>query len=142
MIVQEFNLSIIPWQVTVFYHSSRKHLGFIIQSLTKAGCTGEILDDIVEFLHKEVKNTGCTWSSEDLRMSVIVIAETTDAAQFNDTYDHEKGHLAMHICQAEGIDPFGEEYQYVTGEIGRLMFLAAQHFLCDECRKKSINNVI
>lgn len=136
MIVQKFNLSIIPWQVTVFYHSSRRHLGFILHSLIEAGCTGDILDDIVEFLHEEVKNTGCTWSNEKRRMSVVVISETTDAAQFNDTYDHEKGHLAMHICQANDIHPFSEEYQYVTGEIGRLMFPAAQHFLCDECRKK------
>lgn len=136
MIVQEFNLLTVPWQVTVFYHSSRRHLGFIVPALVDAGCNGEILDDIVEFLHKGEKNTGCTWSDEELKMSVIVISETTDAAQFNDTYDHEKGHLAMHICQIEGINPFSEKYQYITGEIGRTMFPAAQYFLCDGCRNK------
>lgn len=136
MIIQEFSLLTVPWQVTVFYHSSRRHLDFIIPVLVEAGCTGENLDDIVEFLREDVKNTGCTWSNDGTKSSVIIITETTDAAQFNDTYDHEKGHLAMHICQAYGIHPFSEGYQYITGEIGRSMFPAAQHFLCDECRNK------
>ena len=79
-------------------------------------------------------NTGCTFTNQELRSTTIIIARSTDAAQFNDTYDHEKGHLAMHICQYENIDPFSEEYQYLTGEIGRLMFPAAKQFLCDHCR--------
>lgn len=89
------------------------------------------------FLLEERKNSGCTVSDMDNRHSVIVITRTSDAAQFNDTYDHEKGHLAMHICQADNIDPFSEKYQYLTGEIGQKMFKAAKHFLCDHCRGKN-----
>ena len=134
MIVQEFSLTVCPWEVTVFYHPSRKHLPLIIPPLVETGCVGENLDDIVSFIEEEYPNTGCTWTDEYTRRSVIIIGKTTDAAQFNDTYDHEKGHLAMHICLVDNINPFSEKYQYLTGEIGRLMFPAAQKFLCDKCR--------
>lgn len=79
-------------------------------------------------------NMGFTWSDCDARRSVLIIGKTTDAAQFNDTYDHEKGHLAIHICQEYDMDPFSERYQYLTGEIGRQMFIVAKHYLCDHCR--------
>ena len=45
----------------------------------------------------------------------------------------------MHICSAYGIDPFGEEYQYLTGEIGQKMFKIARRFLCEHCRNSLIS---
>ena len=72
------------------------------------------------------------------RCSVVVIGLTTSAEEFQNTFDHEKGHLAMHICSALRIHPQGEEFQYLTGEIGQAMFKVAKRFLCDNCRKKLV----
>lgn len=140
MIVQDFTLSLTPWKVRVYYHPQKSALKDIIGYIYNNINNNKLieLDDIVSFLLKEEKNTGCTLSNSLTRSSVIIIARTSDAAQFNDTYDHEKGHLAMHICEADGINPFSEKYQYLTGEIGRKMFPAAKHFLCDHCRKKGV----
>ena len=63
---------------------------------------------------------------------------TTSAEEFQNTFDHEKGHLAMHISSALKIKPYGEEYQYLTGEIGQSMFKIAKRFLCDDCRQKLV----
>ena len=82
------------------------------------------------------KNTGLTFSNFNHRYSVVVIGLTTSAAEFQNTFDHEKGHLAMHIAKALEIDLYGEEFQYLTGEIGQKMFLVARRFLCDNCRQK------
>lgn len=49
-----------------------------------------------------------------------------------------EGHLAMHISSALKIKPYGEEYQYLTGEIGQSMFKIAKRFLCDDCRQKLV----
>ncbi len=40
----------------------------------------------------------------------------------------------MHICEVDGINPFSEEYEYLTGEIGQSMFSVAKNFLCVHCR--------
>lgn len=42
----------------------------------------------------------------------------------------------MHIYGFLNIDPFGEEFQYLVGEIGQDMFPVAKIFLCDRCRKQ------
>ena len=84
----------------------------------------------------EQYDTGFTYSNLKGRCSVMVIGLTSSPAEFQNTFDHEKGHLAMHICEIDKIEPFSEEYQYLTGEIGQLMFPVAKNFLCEHCRKK------
>lgn len=51
-----------------------------------------------------------------------------------------KGHLCRHISKAFGIDPYGEEAQYLSGYVGQKMFPVAKKFLCEHCRKGLENN--
>lgn len=51
-----------------------------------------------------------------------------------------KGHLCRHISKAFGIDPYGEEAQYLSGYVGQKMFPVAKKFLCEHCRKGMENN--
>lgn len=44
----------------------------------------------------------------------------------------------MLFSSALKIKPYGEEYQYLTGEIGQSMFKIAKRFLCDDCRQKLV----
>ena len=69
----------------------------------------------------------------------LVIGETTSAAEFADSFDHEKGHLVKHICQAYDIDPYGEEAEYIAGNVAYQMFTVAKDYLCDCCRKKKLS---
>ena len=39
----------------------------------------------------------------------------------------------LHIAEALGIDPFGEELQYLAGEIGRKTYPVARIYLCSRC---------
>lgn len=84
-------------------------------------------------------NIGLTFSSFSHRYSVVVLGITSSADEFQNTFDHEKGHLAMHIAKSLHIDLQGEEFQYLTGEIGQKMFKVAKRFLCDYCRQKLDN---
>lgn len=87
---------------------------------------------------KKIPNVGITYSNFKHKCSIVVIGLTTSAEEFQNTFDHEKGHLAMHISSALKIKPYGEEYQYLTGEIGQSMFKIAKRFLCDDCRQKLV----
>lgn len=70
----------------------------------------------------------------------MVISLTSTPEQFQNSWDHEKGHLCRHISQAFGIDPFGEEAQYLSGYVGQKMFPVAKKFLCEHCRNNLIKN--
>ena len=41
---------------------------------------------------------------------------------------------------SRGIDPYGEQQQYLSGEIGQRMFPVARRFLCEHCRSKLYEN--
>lgn len=81
-------------------------------------------------------NTGITYSNIRNRETVMVIALTSSPEEFQNSLDHEKGHLCRHISRAFDIDPYGEEAQYLSGYVGQKMFPVAKKFLCEHCRRK------
>jgi len=136
MIIQNIYLEDWDWYVTVFYAVDTYYLDDILGELEEIGCSDKKLDEIGSSLSTERYNIGLTYSNLKGRCSVVVIGLTSSPAEFQNTFDHEKGHLAMHICETDNIDPFSEEYQYLTGEIGQAMFPVAKKFLCEHCRIK------
>lgn len=136
MILQEIYLDKYKWGVLIFYAVDSIFTDIIMSEIEELDCSKEEMSSAKKLLMSNKYNTGLTISNFDKRESVVVIGLTDSAEEFNNTYDHEKGHLAMHICSAYSIDPFSEEYQYLAGEIAKLTFPVAQHFLCEECRNK------
>lgn len=136
MIVQEFDIPRIGWSVVALYDVDMVNYKEVVFALTKAGCE---YDNAVRAVDKlcDNNNNGLTYSNEKNRLSVVVIGITTNAEEFANTYDHEKGHLVRHISQSLGLSPHGEEEQYIAGYISQRMFKVAKHFLCDCCREKS-----
>lgn len=136
MIVQNFYLENWDWYVTVFYAVDTYYLDDILGALEEIGCSERGIKKAEDAFGNGAYNTGLTYSNLKGRCSVIVIGLTSSTSEFQNTFDHEKGHLAMHICETDEIDPFSEEYQYLTGEIGKAMFPIAKNFLCVHCRAR------
>lgn len=136
MIIQDIYLEDWDWTVKVFYAVHTYYVDQILGELESIGCTGKELSKAERVLGKGDYNIGLTYSNLKGRCSIIVIGLTTSAAEFQNTFDHEKGHLAMHIADELDLDVFSESYQYLTGEIGQQMFPIAKKFLCEHCRKE------
>ena len=140
MLVQDIYLEDWDWTVKVFYAVDTYYIDEILGELESIGCTGYELVKAEETFMEGDYNLGLTYSNVLGRCSVVVIGLTTSSAEFQNTWDHEKGHLAMHISGALDINVYSEEFEYLTGEIGQLMFPYAKHFLCDCCRKDFIKD--
>lgn len=138
MITQVIYLDKYDWLIKVFYAISELHKDKILQELDSIGCPEEYLEQVEDIFKPFKKNTGFTYSDPYQKMSFIVISVTETAAEFANTYDHEKGHAAMHIAEYYNIDPYSEELQYLQGRIGQEMFPIAKNFLCENCRNKII----
>ena len=117
----------------VFYAVDTYYMDAILDELENIGCT--YTDEIEEDLTVNPYNNGLTYSNMRARTSLIVIGLTETPEEFQNTYDHEKGHLAMHIAEADNVYVFGEEFQYLIGEIGKQTFPVAKRFMCEHCRK-------
>ena len=135
MLVQDIYLEDWDWFVKVFYAVDTYYVDDILGELECIGCSGYELARAEEVLMSGDYNLGLTYSNLLGRCSVMVIGLTSSPAEFQNTWDHEKGHLAMHISGQDGIDVFSEEFEYLVGEIGEQMFYVAKNFLCEHCRK-------
>jgi len=135
MIVQDIYLEDYDWSIRVYYAVNEYYISNILIDLIDIDCNKEAYFKIKKLMEDRKNNIGFTYSNIEKRASIVLIGMTDSADEFQDTYDHEKGHLVMHISRALGIDPYSEEYQYLAGEIGKRMFKKAQKLLCDTCRK-------
>lgn len=139
MIRQDVYLERWDWYVMVYYAVDTYYMDEILEELEMIGCT--YTDEIEEDLTQQPYNNGLTYSNMRRRVSLIVIGLTETPDEFQNTYDHEKGHLAMHIAEEDQMDVFGEEFQYLAGEIGRQTFPIAKRFMCEHCRKNLVGDL-
>lgn len=143
MIRQQFDISKYDWKVEVYYAVDCYYTDEIMGRLYDIGCRGDDLRTAYENLSAGKPDTRLTYSNYGTRQTVMVIGITSSATQFQNSYDHERKHLEAHIAAALGIDPWGEEICYLSGEIGQLMFEKARLMLCDcDCCKHKKQELI
>ncbi|MBO8474818.1 MAG: hypothetical protein IAB91_05970 [Bacteroidetes bacterium] len=135
MIVQDFFLYKYGWHVRVYYAVTSYWTRRIVSNLEHIGCNGSNLRRSRESLEEGNLNTGLTYSNLREGETVMVISITSTPAEFLNSWEHEKKHLARHIEQAYGIDPYSEEAAYLEGDIAQKMFKVANNFICEHCRR-------
>lgn len=136
VIRQTFDLPKYGWFVRVYYAVTGYYVDEIIGRLMDIGCDGKYLENARKSLSAGDLDSGITFSNEQTGETVIVIELTSSAKEFLKSLRHEAGHLAAHIAQADDIDPYGEEIQYIGDDIIEEMWPVARHFLCDDCRTR------
>lgn len=127
MRIQKAYLRKYNWYLTVFYDVATYHKSEIIYELYRLECNQEQVQRAVDVLGVD---RGFTFTNPYLHETLMVICKTTSAEEFQNTFDHEKGHVAMHISDALGINPFSESFQYLTGTIGQTLYKYAIDYLC------------
>lgn len=135
MIVQDIYLEDYDWSIRVYYAVHEYFISNILIDLLDIDCDEESFFRIKRLMETGKDNVGFTYTNTEMRASLMLIGKTDSSEEFQDTFDHEKGHLVMHISSALNIDPYGEDYQYLAGEVGKRMFKVAKNFLCDHCKQ-------
>ena len=140
MIIQHIYLPKYNWSVTVYYAVDAYYSDLILRDLKSYNPSIEEYTNVRFLMENYEMNTGFTFSSLDDNSSLMVIGLTTSPSEFQSTFDHEKGHLAVHIAQKFDIDLYGEEFQYLIGNIGKKLFPIAKYFLCEHCREELLKS--
>lgn len=139
MITQLVYLPDYDWLIKVFYEASYKDADIILKELDDIDCESAIYYSAAEMLDNDYMDTGFTYTNSHMRVTFLVMMQSSCADEFQNTFDHEKGHAAQHIGAELRLDPEGESIQYLQGEIGREMFKVAKQFMCDHCRTNIVN---
>lgn len=139
MVVQIVYLEDYDWLIKVFYEVSSDDADIILNELDDIDCPSDIYYNAADMLEVGDFDTGFTYTSSFYRTSFIIMMQSSCADEFQNTFDHEKGHAAHHIASELDLDKAGEEIQYLQGEIGKEMFKVAKRFMCDHCRVNIVN---
>lgn len=142
MIRQTFHLPKYDWTVRVYYAVTSFYVDEIMDNLHRIGCRGKNLRKAHRSLLAGKLDSGITYSDYSSGRTVIVLDLTSSSKEFLKSLHHETGHLAEHIAEAFGIDPGGEEIQYLGDDIMEEMWPIARHFLCEDCREDVIRKGI
>lgn len=136
MIRQVITLKDYLWRIRVYYAVDAYYAEEILSLMEDLGASGIELRKAANAMQSGCSNIGLTCSAPERRETVMVIGRADSPEEFQNTFDHEKGHLVKHICLADRVDPFGEEAEYLAGAIGQRMFRVARRFLCGHCRSE------
>lgn len=139
MTVQVVYLKDYDWLIKVFYEVTTDDSDVILSELDDIDCPSDIYYNAADMLEVGDFDTGFTYTSSFYRTSFIIMMQSSCADEFQNTFDHEKGHAAHHIASELDLDKAGEEIQYLQGEIGKEMFKVAKRFMCDHCRVNIVN---
>lgn len=134
MIRQQFTLPKYGWRCFVYYVVTKLDADEIIDRLMQIGCDGDALERAYRNLTSGKCDTGLTYSNTSSHETVMVIAKTTNAKEFAQSWRHEMGHTADHIALCHDIDPHGEELQYIGDALIEKMWPVSHKLLCDCCR--------
>lgn len=63
------------------------------------------------------RNVGMTYSNMLTRETLVVVGKNEDSSEVMNTTAHETMHAVMHIAEALGLDPYGEEPCYIMGKL-------------------------
>lgn len=96
-----------------------------------AGINHKTLSSIEANLDKAELDTGFTYSDYDKYYSIIVIHKASSIGEFINTFEHEKNHLEMHICEALDINPYSEEAAHMSGDLAQLILEEALYAIVE-----------
>jgi hypothetical protein len=106
------------WSVEVFIILSHADINSIMEAVKRAGGSKKVIDSAYANMQEDF-NSGFTYSSPKYRKSIMVVNRSSSMEEFINTYNHEKNHVEMHICEELGIDPYSEEAAYLSGNMAQ-----------------------
>ncbi len=135
MIDVRLNIRNQDWKVHFHCAVSCYHIPQIMDELIRIDCPEDIMNRAEALMATCRLNIGFTYSNPMLRESVVVIALTSSAAEFQNSLQHELRHLIDDISLEDEIWN-KEKVGYLTGEINLEIFPYVKELLCECCRKK------
>ena len=118
---QQFKIRKYDWDVVIYYTVDEKQKTEIVTELKELKPDKETFEKLERNLMNSELDTGFIYSSFYKKFSLIVIHKASSIGEFVNTFEHEKNHLEMHICEALDINPYSEEAAILSGELAMQM---------------------
>ena len=126
-------LHIRHWTILFFFSFDARNAEDIEEALIWAGAPDSIMEQVQTNVFAERRDEGFCFSNPSLRRSVVAVGKTSTGPEFMNTTIHEIAHVAMHIAEEDGIDPYSEELAYLMGDISHDISYVVCELSCPHC---------
>ena len=128
---QSFKIKKYNWSIIIYYTVNDEESKEIIDKLEDLHCNSKTLESIKRNLEDAKVDTGFAYSSYNKQYSIVVIHKASSIGEFINTFEHEKNHLEMHICEALDINPYSEEAAHMSGNLAQLILEEALYSIVE-----------
>ena len=128
---QSFKIKKYNWSIVIYYTVNDEESKEIIDKLEDLHCNSKTLESIKRNLEDAKVDTGFAYSSYNKQYSIVVIHKASSIGKFINTFEHEKNHLEMHICEALDINPYSEEAAHMSGNLAQLILEEALYSIVE-----------
>lgn len=112
----------------------------ILGHLFRLGASPLVMGSANQNLRCGTVDNGITYASLRERETLMVVGQSTTAAELFNSVVHELDHACMFTFPLLNIQPGTEEAAYFKGNFAKNLFPLIQPYLCDCCRKKRQNH--
>lgn len=122
------------WTFRVYIATDCTWNAEILGHLERLGAPVWIIESSAANMACGLMSAGLTYASPEERETLMVVGQTTTAAELFNSVVHELDHATLFTFPLVGITPGTEQAAYFKGGLAREIFPLIQPFLCDYCR--------
>lgn len=108
----------------------------IYDALVWAKAPNSVISQVLENISAGRLNEGFCYSNAKLRRTVLGTGIASSGPEVLNSMVHEIIHICQHIAEEDGLDPYGEEFAYLGGDIAREVSDIVCVLSCPHCRGK------
>lgn len=124
------------WGILFYFSFDIRDKERILESLVWADAPDSIISKVSENISAGRLDEGFCYSNPRDRITVLGIGKTSTGPEFLDTTVHEIAHVAQDIARVDGIDPWGEDFAYLAGDISHGVSDVVCEMSCPHCRER------
>lgn len=110
---------ILGWTILFLFSFDKHDMERILDALVWADAPESIIQEVSENVRAGRLNEGFTYSEPSLRRTVFATGVAENGPEVLDSAVHEIIHICQHVALEDGMDPFGEPFAYLGGNISR-----------------------
>lgn len=123
------------WTILFLFSFDQYDMGDIYEALVWANAPDSVIQQVSENVYAGRLNEGFTYSDPSLRRTVFGTGLASTGPEVLDSVVHEIIHICQHIAMEDGIDPFGEPFAYLGGDISREISDIVCELSCPHCNQ-------
>lgn len=124
------------WVVRFYFSFDIYDKERIIDALLWADAPDSLISHVSENIESERLDEGFCYSNPYLRRTVLGTGAASSGPEVLDSMVHEIIHICQHIAEEDGLNPFGEAFAYLGGDLARCVSDIVCELSCPHCHSR------